>query len=475
LTKKKIHIDDFFRRGLGNMQMPVASNDFANMQTLLLAAQKRRKRRFIWLWLVGTLAVAGIATGIYSYNSTYNTLTQNPSTVANNVASTPPANGLPTENTAKENSLPAANNKTTDNTTAQNQSSQSIPKKQPASNKSISPNNTTQKTESKPITTNNTGDESKNERQVILTDIEPNSLENKDDHTPQVTAKDTNNYNQTGTKEMFESALPHKVEEGDTTKTEDEAAPVDSNKTIKPKDKGKEIEEYITPPFSLSINAGPALSTFGIGNAGQYNQIRSNGDKPGVGFNGAITINYNYKGFSFSTGLGYNSVAGKGNYNYTHQIYDSFPVLSPPPNPVIIGYVHTNFRDTTHNYTLQNRFTYITLPIAASYAIKITKNSGVRVGAGLQLQRLAGTSGEYINPANLFKFELDTKGDFIRKWNVNTRLSVGYYFKLSKLITLDMGINYSQMMGNLLGKDANVAVRPRSVGFEAGLRYNLLK
>jgi hypothetical protein len=459
------------------MQMPISSNDFADMQAMLLAAQKRRKRRLILFWLLGTVIVAGLATGIYSYNQAADTVAQN--TTNTTVAPITPQdnnttfegsmteNNTTTPSTNSPNSATLFNGLTKPETGAANTSTQVTKSTTKPIQKSTKRNTTT--------TTKNSENEStkKDEQQVILNNPEPDNADNSTDKT----VEDNTETKQTQTTVTLPESPGLDNNENANTATQQVAETKDSASDKMNKSTGNSNITEELSPFSISINAGPALNTFGIGNAGTYSQIRNNGDKPGVGFNGAITVNYKLKDFSLSAGLGYNSIAGGGKYNYTHQIHDSFPVYSQPPNAVIIGYVYTNYRDTTHNYALQNRFTYVTLPVAVSYSFPFNKSktSGISLGLGVQVQRLVGVSGEYINPANLFKFDLNSTDNFIRKWNVNTRLAVGYYHTFGKFFTLDIGINYWQMMGNMLGKNTNVAVRPRSIGFEAGLRYNFKK
>lgn len=473
MTKKRIHIDDFFRRGLGNMQLPVEGNDWFAMQASLAAAHKRRKHRIIWLWVVGMLLLVGTGMGIYFLSVTNNTNTpafaqqQKTSSAEqpanSNISSPSPQNGSP-----QTQSTVTANNNSglgSDDTTAQSESkfandNKSVQPKQKTSPKQSGNNKSGGKeTTDMPSTDNGKSAGSKETSTTKET-------ENKEDNKPIETSHDETPMAET---------KPLVIAINDTTKVQEETQPLLVNTdSIKPEQKTTNNPTHgKVSPFSIGFNFSPTASMFAAQNQTKFGSILRNGNKSGLAIATQVTINYNINNWSFGTGLGVTSIATRGNYRYTHQVYDSIPVSNPGGQ--IIGYFYTNFRDSSQNLTIGSRYTYITLPLQASYNLKLTEKLGLQFGGSIQLQRLASVSGEAISPFSLFSTEAAKQKDVLRRWNASIAIQTGVYYKLSPQWQLNAGLQLSSFARGVYSNAIGTVVRPRNFGLHLGVNYNLTK
>lgn len=462
MSKKRIHIDDLFRRGLGNMQLPVDGSDFAAMQRMLAAAKKRRRRRIVAIWLVaGLLLLGGGITGGYIYTSKQYAAEQElaehknpPVDSYNGQAEQPLSPG--TDNTTRNNPADNATGNNADETNTNNQPEHSAEqggndnstdnRKPENGRKRLHKQDTNQPERADEQV--GKGDDTKEPAEEVTGKQEPLQ-------EPQVVAK-TDSTAETKAEETAE--VP-----ADSAKEEEVAKQENNKKTKQPS---------VGSPFSIGISAGPVLNTFAISNNTNYGRIRNQGDELAGGINAAIMGNYRLNRWMFSAGLGVNSIGGRGSYQYSRQVWDSIPVLNPGGQ--IIGYFRTNYRDSAFNFSIEHRFNYVTLPIFASYNMPVGNKWGVSAGAGAQVQYLAALNGKYINPSNLFTFDLKNDG-FIRRWNVAGSVNLGVYYNLNRYFTINTVFTYSHFFNSMLGKTAGVGIRPRNAGLEIGLKYNLLK
>lgn len=473
MTKKRIHIDDFFRRGLGNMQLPVEGNDWFAMQASLAAAQKRRKRRIMWLWVVGVLFLLGTGTGIYLISDTKyaNTATFAQQQTTNsteqptnsNTSSHSPQNGstqTPSSETENSNSGLGFDTTTTQSESKFADDNKSVQPKQKTAPKQSGNNKSGGKeTTDKPSTDNGAGVGSKETSTAKETENKEDSkpIEASHDETPMADTK------------------PLVIATNDTTKPQKESEPsvakVDSiepeSKTTKNPTLGK------LSPFSIGFNLSPTASMFAAQDQTKYGSILRNGTKAGLAITSLITINYKINDWSFGSGIGITSVGTRGNYRYTHQVYDSVPVFNPGGQ--IIGYFYTNFRDSSQNLTISSRYTYVTLPLQASYNLKLTEKLGLQFGGSIQLQRLASVSGEAISPFSLFSIDAAKQKDVLRKWNASVAIQAGVYYDLSPQWQVNAGLQMSRFAGGLYSNAIGTVVRPRNFGLHLGINYNLTK
>ena len=463
MSKKRIHIDDLFRRGLGNMQLPVSGSDFADMQGMLAAAQKRRRRRIVVLWLVaGLLLLGGGITGGYMY---YHNQPASEQELAEKVV---PFNNGSAER-AEQPDQPNTANQGTGESSAEN-------------------NATTGGTGSHQEAAGNDGKEKgKTAEQPSVKEkgqpAKPGTGQQKPDAKKENTGNEITNGNDEENKPkqaevVNQEEQPEKtavVIQDSTAETTAEAnpeTPQDSAKEETSKKEAKTKQPSIPNPFSITISAGPLLNTFGINSATNYGRIRNQGDEPAGGLNAAITVDYQLSRWMFGTGLGVNSIGGRGHYQYSRTVWDSIPVLGP--NGEIKGYLHTNYRDSAFNFSQEYRLNYVTVPVFASYNFPVGSKWGLKVGAGVQVQFLAALSGKYINPSNLFTFDLKNDG-FIRRWNAAGNINLGFYYNINRYFTINTALTYSRFFNSMLSKTAGVGIHPRSAGLEIGLRYNFMK
>lgn len=453
------------------MQLPVDGNDWFAMQASLAAAQKRRKRRIMWLWVLGVSLLVGTGTGIYlmgNGNANPDVVAKQQTTAAgeqqtnsNTSTSNPRKGEAKAESTEVNDKGDLGSNTTTTQVLSKSSGDNSYsPSKQKAVPKQLVTDQSGDKGSTDKSSTDNsigvgnsttsTGKETGNKEGNIVIEV-------GNDETPTADTK------------------PLVITDNDTTKPQEETEPllatVDS---IEPEQKTtKHPVLSKLSPFSIGFNLSPTASMFAAQNQTKYGSILRNGTKNGLAIASLVTINYNINNWSFGTGLGVTSVATRGNYRYTHQVYDSVPVLNPGGQ--VVGYFYTNFRDSSQNLTINSRYTYITLPLQASYNLALTDKLGLQLGGSVQLQRLAGVSGEAISPFSLFSIDAAKQKDVLRKWNASIAIQAGAYYKLSPKWQINAGLQMSRFTSGVYSNAIGTVIRPRNFGLHLGVNYNLTK
>jgi len=485
LAKKKIHIDDLFRRELSDMKMPVDTKDWAAMQAQIAAAQNKRKGRVLWWWFAGIALLIVSSLTAYYLISPENENDKNSANAINQTTILPESKRGDNKNSPlleKENTNISLGNNTQEKGaptkpqfgSVENGVNPSYPKHKQANTPKLE-SNTTGFNEP-PIPTLEEKKNKSNKTDEVKKGDEQENAKDETDFLPKEESVSTPLINKTDplatTTEIAANSKTEEPKEVKTNETVDTANNTkkisrDSNSTAT---KRKTQGNSSLSPFSLGFSLGSATNSFTANENSDFGRILNTANQPALGFNAQVTANYRIKNFEINTGVGINSITNSGNYNYTRQTFDSIPVLNP--QGTIIGYFYTNFRDTTHNFSLQSKFTSIVLPIGISYTIKINDNSGLRVGVNTSIHYLVGTSGEYINPFNLFRLDVNANKKLFRKWNIGMAGTVGYYYKINEQLTFEGSLNYSILTNGIFDSRIGTAIRPTSIGVNVGLRYN---
>lgn len=470
MTKKRIHIDDFFRRGLGNMQLPIDGNDWFAVQASLAAAQRAKKRRIMWLWVVGVLLLAGAGTGIYQVsnkNVNPEIITQQQTIAATEQQENP--------NTFASN-LDNRITQTEGNETGNSDGALGTDNKAPFAAAQSPVNSKTRLPKRRMSQLSNNGSDGKGDPDVSETTDGADFGSQSTPTVKEAESADNNEPVEAGNDETpTADSKPLVIAINDTVKPQEDVEPsLAKADSIEPEQK---TTKYPTlskfSPFSIGFNLSPTASMFAAQNQTKFGSILRNGNKSGLAIAMQVTINYNINNWSFGTGLGVTSIATRGNYRYTHQVYDSVPVLNPGGQ--VVGYFYTNFRDSSQNLTLNSRYTYITLPLQASYNLALTDKLGLQLGGSVQLQRLAGMSGEAISPFSLFSTDVAKQKDVLRKWNASIAIQAGGYYKLNKKWQINAGLQMSRFASGVYSNAIGTVIRPRNFGLHLGVNYNLTK
>lgn len=477
MSKKRIHIDELFRRGLGNMQMPVAGDDWAVMQAQIAAAQKERKRRrAIWWWLFGLLVVVGGSLSAYSVlNSKENT---NAPLIVNETS---------TENSLQKNKQ----NGITSGIENETLDAQSSTATKDGANKNQSNTNT----KSNNTSTSRKGSHN-NALRTATSDngkLQSNTQSGGDD------GDNTSTQNGEGTKTNDEDNGT--LSNGNTPKPNDEnpipPAPAPNQQSVinaatdsVPDDKNSEKEQQAkpakeaTPPPVKSLNK-PSIARFGLGftpafgnwqlpQNTRYGQILKQGRQATYGMGASFTADFRLTDkWWIGSGVDVSNIKSRGNYNYTHQIYDSIPVLGSGGE--IKGYFYTNFRDTAHNYNLSSSYTFISVPVQAWYSIPLNQKTGILLGSNVQLNYLAMARGEYINPNTLFSQKATANNNQFRKLNFSVAIQMGYYYTISNRWRFEGVLQMQQMGKSVFSNKVGTNVRLQSIGLNIGVVYNLMR
>lgn len=476
MSKKRIHIDELFRRGLGNMQMPVAGDDWAAMQAQLAAAQqKRKRRRAIWWWLFGLLLVAGGSLSVYSV-------------VNNRDENSAP---LVVNETGVDNSLPNSTSNSKEKETSYDQSpspkKDGVTKNQDSNNANADLNNNLSQTAySKSKSTKgkqtNTfkpakGEENlQGEAQSTEDNTESNELPKSTENAPD---KGTDN-----TPPNYENPIPpaNTTSQQTVTTTKTDSVPSDNSSEEEKLAKAKKAKET-TPPAKL-LNK-PSVARFGLGFAPaignwqapqntRYGQILKQGGRSSYGTGVSFTADFRITNkWWLGSGVDVSAISSRGNYNYTHQIYDSIPVIGPGGE--IKGYFYTNYRDTSHNYNLHSVYTFVTIPVQTWFNIPLNQKTGIILGSNVQFHYLAMAKGEYINPNTLFSQNASVNNGQFRKLNFSVALQMGYYYTLSNKWRFEGVLQMQQMGKSMFTNSVGADVRLQSIGLNLGIVYNLMR
>ena len=480
MSKKRIHIDEFFRRGLGNMQMPVAGDDWAVMQAQLAAAQqKRKRRRAFWWWLFGLLLVVGGSLSVYS------------------LVSNKEENNVPLVVNEKEvdNSLPnnTANSSIEKETAAPESSSTTqgdVYKNSNAANADLN-DNSNQTTDSRSKSTKGkqtstpkpaTGKGgAQSESQSTVKPAENNS---KQENTKNTSEKDTEGTNTDNTLQPNdENTIPPANTTNQQTITTSAIDSVPSENSSEEEEQAKKAKETTSPTdeivnkFSVArfgLGFAPAVGNWQVQQNTRYGQILKQGGQSAYGVGASFTTDFRLTDkWWIGSGVDVSNISSRGNYNYTHQIYDSIPVLGPGGE--IRGYFYTNFRDTAHNYNLQSTYTFITIPVQAWYNIPLNQKTGIMLGSNVQFHYLAMAKGEYINPNTLFSQKATVNNDQLRKINFSVAIQMGYYYSINDKWRFEGVLQMQQMGKSMFSNSVGADVRLQRIGLNVGIVYNLMR
>ena len=459
------------------MQMPDAGNDWAAMQAQLAAAQKKRKRRFVfWWWFAGLLLLAGGGAGLMYFGASDNANPSSPSAqVQNNNALATPKQGVESANTpslanAEGNTSPSNYENSINTPDGGDNTGQESSSERRANNSSPKPTQSNGKGNSNSAQTTNAGDgESKpsSTQQQTTTGTEPQNTtaDNSPKEGGSEEANETNTFVELGTQ-----ATPNGVDSVKTKKEKDAKNAEEANNR-----NGNPDTETVNRKSKFVLGLGfSALGLNWQSENSTYGQILKQGKRPSGGMQVATNVYLKItENWQVGSGVHINSIRNNGRYNYSHQIYDSVPVLGP--NGEIRGYFHVNFRDTTHNYNLSSSYTYITIPLHAMYTIPLTQKTGIEVEGSIEAHYLAFARGQYINPNNLFAENATANNGQFRKLNFGGALRVGYYYMFSNRWRFQADLQMQQMANSLFKPNLGVALRPQSIGFAIGLSYNITK
>lgn len=484
MSKKRIHIDELFRRGLGNMQMPVAGDDWAVMQARLAAVQqKRKRRRAIWWWLFGLLVVAGGSLSVYSIlenkesaasqlivEETSTTLPQNKS--ANGITSSAENETFDTQNStiAKDGAAEVQNSTNANNTLADNNKLN---------------NNSTS---SKGLNSNTAGTTIIDKDNPLTTKQNQSDGDGNNTHTKKGDGKNLDEGDNTlqsnkSPKPNDENPIPPTPAANQQSAVNAAIDSIPNDNSSEKEQEAKQVKEATLP--SVKLLNKPSIARFGLGFAPafgswqlpqntRYGQIMKQGRQAAYGVGASFTADFRLTDkWWIGLGVDVSNVKSRGSYNYTHQIYDSIPVFGPGGE--IKGYFYTNFRDTAHNYNLSSAYTFISVPVQAWYNIPINQKTGILLGSNVQLNYLAMAGGEYINPNTLFSQKATASNTQFRKLNFSVAIQMGYYYTINSKWRFEGVLQLQQMGKSIFSNSVGADVRLQSIGVNAGIVYNLMR
>lgn len=261
-------------------------------------------------------------------------------------------------------------------------------------------------------------------------------------------------------------------------------------KTLTISSLSKGINPFSTP-LTLSINnnifENPTLSELGglinkasplkfkpslYGELG-FGLLHSNA--PFLGANNANSLTYHAhiglsKGrLSAYSGLERNHYVYRTNLRKL-QIYDSFPHLSPGPNPDTIGWFKKNIRDTTINEVNESKIVLMSIPLHFQFTALYFRKFTWQVGSGLNLNLISRKALWVKDNNDYLVNEADQNGKS-STFNLGLSFSSRFGYQLSPLTEIYAKISLTTS-GNVL-RNSPYDVRPGGTQLDLGLKYHL--
>ncbi len=203
--------------------------------------------------------------------------------------------------------------------------------------------------------------------------------------------------------------------------------------------------------------------------ASNYLNTRNDADKGTYKNNFGIDLMKQMGRLSIGFGLHENQFGQRGIYQITANLSDSIPVFGPPPNYILKGYFHYNFRDTSFVYSYNNSFTSIELPFHVTYKILSASKWNYEIGTGVLLSYIAGAQGALPNAS--------ADGIIQLKNNLNILNRFGSAIDITQKLNYNIS-NHWQMGTELYLKTNITSIYKRSTGvselpYSFGLRWGI--
>lgn len=173
------------------------------------------------------------------------------------------------------------------------------------------------------------------------------------------------------------------------------------------------------------------------------------------------------KGWQYQSGIGFQQFSTEST-QLKWQLFDSIPVLNPQGDT--LGFFKFNYRDTLVSGNWTNQYNYLTIPLNISKSIALNGKNQLIFGAGLQIQFLAGTSGEYLKNANEF---LPLQKEFLTKTMSQWDLSLGYQRQLSSELSAQIAFQYRKSFNGITFREQDLTMKMQQSGLFLQLNYRI--
>lgn len=230
----------------------------------------------------------------------------------------------------------------------------------------------------------------------------------------------------------------------------------------------------ITPsPFSPRLQVGILIGgannnqSISSQNQSTLQQYREQNEASTFTPNIELLVRKEYKGILWSSGLGYHIRAQNIN-SLTYQLYDSIPFLNPDGDTV--RFLPFNFRDTTlADGFASPRYSYVSIPFAIGKRFNLTPKWSTTLNVSTSLNILTTAKGNTTNSQGRLQ-AIEPKQLNRILWNGGAGLTVGY--TLNRNFELNIGTMITRDFSNTY-KINDVKQRMTVSNIRFGIMYNV--
>ena len=434
MSKKQIHIDNFFKNALEGIEGPASDADWSAIEGKLNAQPKRRKAFWWWIAIPMLVLMVGLA---------YLKLDKKPK---NHIQ--PNANKIEVPNFKEHPNTP--DEKRIINDPPIEPGSKSKVKQAKDKVELMSSIGTTENQE-KDLKDDEKGSQEKHEQKAVVL------VEKQSDNKPNQPE------NQRNEEIANEANEEHPIAINEEKKENVEATvplAADTLKTLR-----KPIAEW-----RLKLQASPISSFRNISTTGANPDylLARQGDQSMAFLNAGLHLERTKNNFGFSAGVEKSSFGYKGTYNVTRNIYDSIPVLNTQGQ--VIGYFRLNYRDSNYISQFSNQITYASVPLWANTNVRLNANINLKLGLGIQFGRMIQAKGIDMNLSTLAFEEIKNK---LNKNALCAGMNLGVEYKLNPKWTLSAEGLYQRNLLSVYSPTNPVKMYPFVAGGNICIGYLL--
>lgn len=423
MAKPNKHIDDLFKDGFENAELPLAGGEW---EAIFSELHPTKKRKAWWIWLsLGALILAVVGSAVF-FNSRQNQVLKNtePKSVElqeenkTNFEDTINQKELTLDSTEKESLSDDGLKEKVNNEKESNLESKNTKSRPTDQLKLLAMESTKNLSNINPLKTNKTTALLMEKSEIIAKSSDNNLL--KPEHSP-----------------ISVPLITRDISSPNWPSQED--------KSLLKKDFKLEISQPMYTPISplspslqVGLIAGLAHNSQNINTQQQgqslLKQYRDQNEQNTFTPSVNLVVRKRYKGFELQSGLGYSPRGQKIN-SLTFQLYDSIPFLNQ--NGDTLRFIPFNYRDTTLSDGFNSpSYRYVNVPFSIGKRIFISPkwHSTLRMNTSLNI--LTNASGNTTNAkGGLQTIDKEQLNRFV--WNGGVGVSVGY--KINSRYELEMG------------------------------------
>ncbi|MFY0645074.1 MAG: hypothetical protein JXR19_11455 [Bacteroidia bacterium] len=434
MAKKKQHIDDFFKENLAHKDLPLDGTEWSRLEHALAP---KRKRRFMWWWLLLPLALFGLW-ALFNPSS-------NQEVDAETIVDRNEYNKDNTNNHNADNSeITASEERDTEESTL-------TPFEREHGTNVI---RIVEETEATEHSSNEqaTSTIHSNGVEPIAIDVDPVKIVDYSHLLVEIFSKTALILDYNATFKSLDSSDLKSV----------------------PSQTSKMKPISVSLPWHIGVNVGGNINQQRMNsNKDELITYRTLNEKQSFRPEVQVDLKTEFKGFSYSAGLGYVSTQQSLGKAYSNNpeirvlLYDSIAFVDINDDTTWLPW---NYRDSVIKTGINNpSYNYMSIPISVGKAFNLGPRSSVELIFNLRPQYLLSASGQVAGPS-LRVYDVSTAG--INRFNLRTGLEVAYNYQLMPRWQLQTkaGMQYDLID---MSKNDEITQHIDLYGLKLGLYYRL--